>query len=534
MLALPVAFLESHRRLKDYGVPLAICIAYFLTLSFYGQSYVLANYDNSDFYSRYVPDALRIAEGDVPQDTFVGPGYATLLTLVTGLVPDDLAAGKLIATVTGSICGLLAFFLFKRLFGYRAALLSLPIMLVSGEFAVSAIDPGTDMPFLLLCIATMLAFTNGETQPSTRAALAGAFAALAYLTRYNGLFLPATCVVALLFLNAFEQTIRQRIGSAAIHVLTFVAVASPWLYLNYINHGSPFYNTNYLNMATESYGYRTDWDGVVAVKQLFHGFGDVVMHDPKHFITHYALNLLDSLRNSLTSRLAMPPIGVLAWAGAAWALTRRPSNKAVIVLLLSVAAYFGIMGFGHWEDRYYLYIMVCYVGLAGYFAVASFDWICERFSMDRAGAFTAVAVAALLVFAVSARDARKDIKRLLATQPMELIPARDRLVSISPAGATIMARKPHLAYLTGSRATFFPQVQSLDELEVAAKEAHADFLLYDKTTLALRPNVAMLADPDNHIAWLKPVYWDRARSLVLYRVASGLPAGGTSSTETIQ
>ncbi len=97
-----------------------------------------------------------------------------------------------------------------------------------------------------------------------------------------------------------------------------------------------------------------------------------------------------------------------------------------------------------------------------------------------------------------------------------------------------MARKPHLAYLTGSRATFFPQVQSLDELEAAVQEAHADFLLYDKTTLALRPNVAMLADPDNHIPWLSPVYSDRSRSLVLYRVTSGRPAGGTSSIETLQ
>ena len=534
MRALPLPFLESHPRLRDYGLPLAICVAYFLTMSFYGQSYVLANYDNSDFYSRYVPDALRIARGVVPEDTFVGPGYATLLMFVAGLVPDDLAAGKWIAITTASLCGLLAFYLFKRLFGYRAALLSLPIVLVSGDFAVCAIDPGTDMPFLLFCIATLLLFTDNRMQPNSRAALAGAFAALAYLTRYNGLFLPATFVVALVLLNAFDQPIRQRIKSAAIHLLSFVAVASPWLYLNYINHGSALYNTNYLNMATESYGYRTDWDGVVAVKQLFHGFGDVVMHDPKHFATHYAVNLIDSLRNSLTTKLAMPPIGVLAWAGAVWALFQRPWNKDVIVLLLSVAAYFGIMAFGHWEDRYYLYVMVCYVGLAGYFAVASFDWLCERFTIDRAVAFTVVAGAALLVFAVSARDARKDIKRLLATQPVELIPASERLKSMSPSGATIMARKPHLAYLTGSRATFFPQVQSLDELEVAAKEAHADFLLYDKTTLALRPNVAMLADPDNHIAWLSPVYSDRSRSLVLYRVTSGLPAGGASSIETLQ
>ena len=56
-------------------------------------------------------------------------------------------------------------------------------------------------------------------------------------------------------------------------------------------------------------------------------------------------------------------IGLAALLGLILVLARRPSGP-VLVLLGSGVLYMLLMGLSHWETRYYLYILVIYVGLA--------------------------------------------------------------------------------------------------------------------------------------------------------------------------
>jgi hypothetical protein len=511
-------FSFTDRLVWEHVMPIALCLIYLAVILYVGRSYIIGTYDNTDFYSMYAPDADRLAIGSFPENTFNGPGYPILLMVISKLTGDTFISGKYISAITAMLCGLVSFYLFRRLFGYRTALLALPVIFVSGEFSMYSVDPASDLMFLLLCLTVILVFIQNQIGSWTKAALTGSIAGLAYLTRYNGIFLPASCLLGIVVINAFELPLSKRFKVAALYVLCFLAVISPWLWLTYKHHGSPLYNTNYLNMATEFYGYRTDWDGVTVVAQYFHNFSDVVMHNPKHFVFHYCANIFKMFKKTLSEGgFVFPPIAVLAIGGVAITIMQR-CRKEIVVFLLSAMIYFLVMCFNHWESRYYFYLMTCYVGLACHLVVTGANSFVKKGLLSQTASRIIVLCIGLLLFSISAVRAGKDVQQLIRAQPYELFKASEYLLNVSGAGAKIMIRKPHLAYLSHGEQVFFVHVKSIDELHTVLKKTPADFLVYDSVALRMRPEVKVLAEPLNSISWLKPVYLDKPNSLIIYRV----------------
>ena len=508
-------FSKNNRLIWEHMLPIALCIIYLVAVLYVGQMYSIGSYGNSDFYSMYAPDADRIASGRFPEKSVSGPGYPVLLMAISKLTRDHFISGKLISAIAASLCGLVSFYLFRRLFGYRAAMLALPIIFVSGEFALFSIDPATDIMFLLLCLMVILIFIHKEMRPWPKAALTGALGGLAYLTRSNGLFLPVTCLTAVVVFNSLEVPLLRRLKIAAVHAFCFLATIAPWLLLNYKYHGST--NKVYLNMAVEFYGFEKTWDGIMQAATMFHSFSDVVLYDPKKFVLHYFSHIFVTFLKSLSSEFLVAPLGVLAIVSIPVVLIKG-RRKEVWIVVLSVLVYFLLMNFSIWESRYYFYVRVCYIGLACNLIVLAADWLTSKGVLTKGIAQLGMVCAGLLVFSISAIGSGKDIKRLIAEQPYELFAASEYLKSVSPEGVRIMARKPHLAYLSNGIQVFFPRAKSLEELRDALKKTPADYLVYDSLALKLRPELKILADQVNTIPWLRPVYSDLPGSLVIYRV----------------
>lgn len=511
---------ETQSLAWDHVLPMTVCLVYLIIAVCVGRSYVVGPFHGAtDFYGMYAPDAKHIANGEFPKEnTFNGPGYPLVLSAMTAFTGDHFLSGKLISACSASLSGLVAYYLFRALFGFRTAILALPIMLVAKEYTLFSNAPGTDLIFLLLCLTTIFTVIGAELGVWQKTILAGILAGLAYLTRYNGVFLPATIVTGIVIFNCFGLPFLKRLRVATAHIVSFLVTTSPWLWLNYVHHGSPLYNTNYLNMATEFYGYDVYGYGLGEAAKVFKGFGDVVSHDPKGFVLHYLVNIAVTIKNTILSgEFLLPPIGLMAVAATPLVLTKL-RRREIWVFLLSVLVYMLLMSFNHWESRYLFYVMVCYTGLASYLLITIADWISDNGWLSRRMTHIGVFGVCLIAVYISVTISIKNIDSHIKSQPYEFIEASEYLKSVSANGLSIMAQKPHLSFMVNGVDVSIPKVKSIDELHESLKKSPADYLVYDRIALKRRPDLKMLAEPVNTIPWLKPVYSDLQRSLVIYRI----------------
>ena len=280
----------------------------------------------SDFYVRFAPDADRVAAGEFPRNTYNPPGYPVLLVLASPLTGDHFTTGKWMSLLAGGLTGALAFVLFRRLFGPGPALLAVPIILTSAVFATYAITAMTDVPFVLLCLIVMIAITGEGPHRLRTVILSGVLCGIAYLIRYNAVFLLVPGLAAALW---GERRWSSRATLGAAYVASFLVTVAPWLWMNYTHHGSPFYSTNYEDVARA-------FD--ITRSTPFTSLADVLLHDPARFARRYAANLGYTFFQTLGAGLALLPVGPLAAMGIGLSLARnrpearvpRPPGRAVV------------------------------------------------------------------------------------------------------------------------------------------------------------------------------------------------------------
>jgi hypothetical protein len=481
--------------------------------------HVVCTYSDSDFYASYAPDAMRIAAGHFPAGRFQGPGYPVALALVRPVTGDLFTAGKAIAVVSATIAGLLAFLLFRDPWGDAVGLGAQLLLVSNPVFVRMAIEPVTDMPFLMLCMAAQSVFMARPLGVRWRTAGAGSLAGLAFLTRYNGVTLIAAFALAITILNLFDESRTERVHLLALLVLTSLTVSAPWLYANDRHRGAPLYNEDYLNIATEFYGppgEQTSRDGLDAMAVRFHSYRDVLLYDPVGLIRRYPRKLAISIFRSFGSW----PFAVAATIGlvVAW---RRGPRKRMIGFGLPVATLFLLMALNHFEARYYLFAIAFYAALSALALQTAVTWLASRFSL-RPKAVRTCEVAALIVAAtVAASSAAKPLETMYAEEPREILGACAYLRGRNIRNAQILAYKPHVAFVCGQEAVFLPPFDSEPAMEHWVLESRARFLAIGPQEIRRRPQLAEWRDPSRAPAWLRPV-WSDAR-LGLYEVIDGKP-----------
>ncbi|HEY8459723.1 MAG TPA: hypothetical protein VIM99_05045, partial [Blastocatellia bacterium] len=321
-------------------------------------------------------------------------------------------------------------------------------------------------------------------------------------------------------LDFFKRKWRERLALSAIFAAFFLVVSSPWLIANYRRHGSPLYNANYLNLATEFYpelvANKTNQDATRALEERFHSFGDVIGYDPWRLITRYPANLYESIRNSFKETLVNQWVAWMAWLGILLALAKRRSKNVALVLIAG-ALYLLLMALNHWETRYYFFVMVLYAGFAVFAATA---WLEAARSAGRLKNRAFVAIPAALVAAMAAfslAESRKDVARFLESLPVEIMAARDYLSTVGATGGKrIVARKPHLPYLSRNEWVFFPQVKSLDEFRSWVRANPVDYIAVGKRELKERKELSVLGKPEKAPEWLKAVWVNEDPVFILY------------------
>jgi len=488
-----------------FVLALAISLVYVLALAYPVQQHVVGVF--SDFYVRFAPDADRLAAGLFPENTYNPPGYPALLVAGSWLTGDHFTSGKWMSLFAAGLAGVLTFLLARRLFGPSAGVLAMPIVLFSEAFTTYAVTAMTDVPFVCVLLGAMLVITwddaEGEGRRFVWAVTAGALCGAAYLMRYNALFLLVPGVVA--------AATRGRPGRARVLVVaTFLGsalvTALPWLLANHAHHGSPFYSTNYEDVA-RAFG--------ISRAHPFTSLADVVLHDPARVIGGYAKNVPFTTYQTFGASLALLPAGPLAALGIALALARR-RTRPVLLVLLAALSFIALMGLTHWEKRYFFFMLACWSGFAAFAMLEIGRWIAGALRSPMAGR-VAVGGLALWILVPSSVLVWRSVAKTLSRQPVELLPAARLLASDTPPGATVMSVRAQIAYLSRRQWRPLPGADSIEDLGATLRrERPPDYLVYDRWARRFIPQLKTLADPAGSPPWLEAVYSDP--SIVVYRV----------------
>jgi len=482
-------------------IALAICALYVLALAYPVHLHVVGTF--SDFYRWYAPDADRISAGQFPQNTYNPPGYPVLLSLTSRLSGDHFASGKWISLLAAGLAGVMAFHLHRRLFGAGPALLAVPIILSAPTLTTYAVSAMTDVPFLCVCLAALLAITSERRGGWPSVILSGVLCGVAYLMRYNGGFLLVPGLVAA---GWGEGPRAVRAKQAAVYLGSFLLAVAPWGWLHYTHHGSPLYSTNYQDVAREHIA--------PGAGPELTSLGDVVLSDPGRFAWSYARHVGPTLVNSFGASVVLLPVGPLALLGIALCLARH-RRRPVLLVLLAALAFLLLMSLTHWEKRYFLFLLACYGGFAA-FAIFQIAQATGRVLRSPMAARVIVAALALVILIPSTERSWRAVRTTLERQPIELLPAARFLDTVAAPGATVMAVRAQIAYLSRRPWRETPDAGSVDELKTILRAGPPDYLVYDARWGRFRKRLAALAKPDGSIPWLQPIYRDA--SVVVYAV----------------
>lgn len=505
------------RAAAAWWLAIGLTVIYAAVMASIAQHRVVGDYlKETDFYHLYAPDADRIRSGHPPASTFnTGPGYPLLLALAFPVTGDNFESGKSISLAAAVVTALAAFALFRGLFGSLAGGLGLLFVLTSADFARFSVQATTDMPFLAVAVLAILAISRGIAGGGWTSGVAGALSGLAYLVRYNGLFLVVTGVLTAL---TYGRRRAAMLRTVAPYLAGVLVVVSPWFVLSTRLHGTPFFNRTHLMMAIVAYGLRRDLDGVYDAAERFGSIADVVWHDPWRFMGQYVLNLTSTLANALAVPLAVLPLGALAVVGVIQAL-RRPEDGRARPFLVSLALFLLVVGLVHWESRYVMYLGVGCAGLAAYAIVSLVDEARRRRGLAprQVRVLFGFLVLAVLVPALVRTPLR--VAEMLRRQPVELLAAAEKVRGLGGPGVGIMGRKPHLAYLTGGEWVFLPDVATLDALQESLCRRPAAYLVYDDSARKLRRELSALGDPPHSpTPWLRPIHVNADAPLIVYAV----------------
>ena len=483
------------------GIAVAISVLFVLALAYPVHQHVVGA--SSDFYARFSPDADRLASGEFPRNTYNPPGYPALLVLAAALTGDHFTSGKWLSLLTAGLTGVLAFVLFRRLFGPGPALLAVPIILSSTVFVSYAITAMSDVPFVCLCLLTMIVVTAEPPRRLPWVILSGVLCGAAYLMRYNAVFLLVPGLAGAVW---GERTWPVRAKLAAAYLGAVLVTVAPWLWANHVHHGSPFYSTNYEDVAR---AFRLSRRG-----EPFRSLADVVRHDPAGFAWGYVSNLGPIVYRTFGAGLALLPWGPLAALGIGLSLARH-RRRPVLLVLLAGLTFIVLMTLTHWEKRYFFFILACYSGFAALAIFEIGEWIARRFGSP-AKARAVMAILSLWILVPSTYLIWREADETLARQPVELLPASRVLQRVAAPEATVMSVRAQIATMSRRRWRAMPGVDSIDDLKDRIREQPPDYIVYDRWTRRFIPQLKALADPAGSPPWLRAVY--ASPLIVVYRV----------------
>ena len=488
----------------------------FIVLLLLSHFHEMGGYDvETDFYGSYAIEAKNILEGKGYEDPYHGPGYPCLLALGSLVFHDMFITGKNISIISGLLFGIITYKIIKSIFDSRLAFFTTLILIIN--ILPYPVLASSDIFFA--CVATLsiyFIFKSYQLSP-LNLILGGLVAGYAYLTRYDAIFLVLSFVFSIFFINPEKINWKQRFKNVFIFCSSFFIVIFPWLTINYIKHGNPFFNLAYLNIASNFY----DIKGVCineshhAASEKFTSFTDVFFHDPIRFFVGFINNIYYGHFQNLLFNVLRFPLYLLVVPGAV--IFIHKSNKSQLSFITFPVFGFLLLCLSLFHVRYYLVFLPFFILLSIYFIFYCRDsYEKGNIFIKKLFSFSSLSLIIILFFLLPASV--EETKKYINTEPTELLEISQILREKTNPSDIIIARKAHLGYLSQVRSIYFPEVNSLDELIKYARKNKATFLLYSNVETEFRPQLKFLLEPDKVPQNLKIFYQQNNPKIMLYRI----------------
>jgi tetratricopeptide (TPR) repeat protein len=282
---------RERRRLPldfDALFPLVYVVLYAVALFIVYRLYFLVGDTGveSDFYGDMGVAARELWRGNfsVTYYQYKGPVYPFVLTFFFALIGDWYRSGVVLNIVFSAAGIVFLYRLIRAIFNRPVAVFTVVSVSLVFEFFLVAHKASSDMLFFFLFVLVLERIVTDRLS-WFRLCGAAIASALAFLTRYSGVFLPVGVVGTLLAINPGTLTIKRRSLFAAVYVIIFLAVCAPWFIANYTETHTMLSTRNLENIVEEFYSERD------VPESGFSSMSDVFSHDPIYFITHYLVNI---------------------------------------------------------------------------------------------------------------------------------------------------------------------------------------------------------------------------------------------------
>lgn len=467
----------------------------------------------SDFYGRDAVQAARVLAGQPYTNRHYPPGYAYLLALSSSFTHDLFAAGKILSSLAVGLLGFVSYRLLSALWERRLALTATLLMLLAllpYVFIASA-----DMLANLALVLSMWALLRREATPAI-CVQAGLATGVAYLFRYNALFLLTGIPIVLLATAEAAESWRSRCTKIVLFLGAALVVMAPWLLVNWQRNGSPFASDLYQQVAARFYHPQGDafvWT-VDAMGQQFNSAWEVLRYDPWRFTKQYIEDVLYGKAYRLTWRILEFPAVLFAGAGLLLYLQQMTRRQAAFLILC--AAGYLLHGLAGFAVRFYVFLMPL-LFLLVVLPVFYFERMSIPGRMARREVTIGWVVAGLLVGA-AAYHAYVSTTWFLRTEPKYLIEAAAAVRAHASADDRIMAIEPHLPYLAGLEFKSAAVATSLDAyIDVLAAKG-IRFLVYSKHEEDYWPDLRVLREPDRLPNSFRVIYEHKPSTTIVYEI----------------
>lgn len=471
-------------------------------------------YTESDFYGGYAGGARLFQRGhpDPSRYAVVGPGYDATLALVGFVARDLFTAARLIA-VTSAVGTLM---LWRSLLRHRAgagvALWATAFLAANPLFLRYGYSSTTDMLAMVLQAASLHAMlgSGGRFAP----ARAGAFAALATLTRYNSIYLVPAGIVSALWLAPPADRARGR--ALLLQLGGFALVAAPWLLFSlgsgFVPGASLFEKFGSFYMVSGPSRNVQDLlaaraDSIAAAREL----GRAASHGPAALLAQVLRNLPEHLRADARELLGWPA-AMACLAGLALAAADG-QWKRLMAVWVAGALLFATLVPVFYSDRYSMALAPAYLTLAA--AAATSRYFALRIRPARFQLKWLVAVVPLLLSIRGSVAYQQDVQGSL---PVEVLEAGRALARVAPPGARVLSRKSQIGYYGNCQTVAFPRLGSLPQLAEYCRRMDVSFLYFSWYEAGLRPEFSYLLDTSATLPGLTALHTTSRNPGVLYRV----------------
>lgn len=496
---------------------LGLAAAYALVLSYAALTYhVVGDYGiETDFFWSYVPSARQFLEGTIEIENFHGPAYPIVLGIISFLFGDFFRAGVMLSILAASCTLFCLHALFRKLMTPESAFLGTLLIAVNPVFVQYSYSAGTDMMFFALVAGSAYFLFRNSPRKNGDIALSAFLAGLAYLTRYNGLFVVVAVPAVFLLVNPDQATWKKRTIVTGLFLGTFFLTILPWGLYCLLERGSFFYNKNYLNIAYEMYAKGSmSWDQYwYKASETYTSLPGVFFSDPVRFLTTVVGNIGDHAIGDMGVLLGWQT-GIFTLAGIGVAIKERISREGAGFLTYSLF-FFSVLLLVFYSERFSLFLLAGYVFLA----LITFSW--NKLQTFRFGKnLTLGGILAVIVIVWTFSRSYEFNRVNIDSGPKEILTIADWFKRTMPADpdAILLTRKPHAAYYLNMKMGGFPYVDTYEELLREARKANARYLYFGIMEAAMRPQFQSLLDPRNATADLRPLVYTNAPPAVLYEM----------------